>query len=46
MIGENQQFVTNEPVEVQDCRRIADHFQGICRIYPNSMKGKPEDVNM
>ena len=45
MIGENQQLVTNEPVEfekepveVQDCRKITDHFRGIYRIYPNLMK--------
>ena len=45
MIGENRQFVTNElgefkkyPVEVQNCRKIADHFRGIYRIYPNSIK--------
>jgi hypothetical protein len=35
MIGENWQLVINEPVEVQDCRRITDHFKGIYRvIYP------------
>ena len=35
MIGENRQLVTNElvefekiPVEVQDCRKITDHFRG------------------
>ena len=38
MIGENRQLVTDEPVEVQDCRKIADHFRGIHRIYPNSVK--------
>ena len=44
-IGENWQLVTNEPVEfekkpveVQDCREITDHFEGICRIYPNLIK--------
>ena len=44
-IGENLQLVTDEPVgfekepvEVQDCRKITDHFRGICRIYPNLMK--------
>jgi hypothetical protein len=37
---ENQPFVTDEPVEfekqpveVQDFRRITDHFRGIGRIY-------------
>jgi len=51
--GENRQLVTNEPVEfekypveVQDCRKITDHFRGIYRIYPNLINGKPEDVNM
>ena len=45
MIGENRQLVTDEPVEfekepveVQDCRRITDHFRGIYRIYPNLIK--------
>ena len=45
MIGENRQLVTDEPVkfekqpvEVQDCRKITDHFRGIYRIYPNLMK--------
>ena len=53
MIGENRQLVTNEPaefekslVEVQDYRKIANHFRGIYRIYPQFSKGKPEDVNM
>ena len=36
MSGENRQLFTNEPVEVQDCRKINDHFRGIYRIlYPN-----------
>ena len=39
MIGENRQlFVTNEPVEVQDCKKITDHFRGICGIYFNLIK--------
>ena len=45
MIGENRQLVTNEPVdfekkpvEVEDFRKITDHFRGIYRIYPNLMK--------
>ena len=36
MVGENRQLVTNEPVEfekelveIQDCRKITDHFIGI-----------------
>ena len=50
---ETRQLVTDEPVEfqkqlveVQDCRRIIDHFRGVYRIYPDLIKGKPEDVNM
>ena len=42
MIGENRQLVPDEPVEfeeklveVQDCRKITDHFRGIHRVYPN-----------
>ena len=45
MIGESRRLVTNEPVEfekspveVQDCRKITDHFRGIYRIYPNLIK--------
>ena len=45
MIGENRQLVTYEPVEfekypveVQDCRKITDHFRAIYRIYPNLIK--------
>ena len=45
MIRENQQLVTNEPVEfekypvdVQDCRKITDQFRGIYGIYPNLIK--------
>ena len=38
--------VRKEPVEVQDFRRITNHFRGIYRIYLKGMKAKPEDVNM
>ena len=45
MIGENWQLVTNEPVEfekrpveIQDCRKITDHFREIYRIYSNLIK--------
>ena len=45
MIGENRQLVTDDPVEfeklpveVQDCRKITDHFRGIYRIYLNLIK--------
>ena len=34
-IGENWQLVTDELVDVQDCR---DHFRGIYTIYPNLIK--------
>ena len=33
-IGENGQLVTDEKVEVQDCRKITDNFRGIYGIYP------------
>ena len=53
MIEENRQFLIDEPVEfekqpveVQECRKISDHFRGIYRIYPNFSRGKSEDVNM
>ena len=35
MIEGNWQLLTNELVEVQDCRKITDHFRGTYRIYPN-----------
>ena len=45
MIGENRQLFTKEPVEfekqpveVQDCMKLTDHFRGIYRIYLNSIK--------
>ena len=45
MIGENRGLVTDEPVEfekqpveVQDHRKITDHFRGIYTIYPNLIK--------
>ena len=38
MIGENRQLITDEPVEVQDCKKITDHFRGIHGIYPNLIK--------
>ena len=41
MIGENRQLVTNEPVkfeeqpvEVQECRKITHRLKGIYRISP------------
>ena len=45
MIGEKRQLAADEPVEfakdpveVQDYRKIADHFRVIYRIYPNLIK--------
>ena len=45
MSGENQQLVTNEPVEfqeklieVRDCRKFTDQFLGIYRIYSTLTK--------
>ena len=45
MIGENQQVVTDEPVEfeikpveVQDCREFINHLRGIYRIHRNLLK--------
>ena len=38
MNGENQLLFTNEPVEVQDFRRIAYHFKGIQKIYLQLIK--------
>ena len=45
MIGEHWKLVTNEPVEfekelveVQDYKKITNHFKGICKICPNLIK--------
>ena len=38
MIGENQQLVIDEPVEVQECRKITDQFRGIHKICPKLIK--------
>ena len=38
MIGEYGQLVTDEPVEVQKCRKITYHFRGYYRMYHNFMK--------
>ena len=53
MIGKDRQLVTDEPVEfeeqpveVEDCRKITDQFTGIYRIYLKLMKGKPQDVDI
>ena len=35
MSGKNGRLVANEPVEVQDCRKITYHSRGNYRIYPN-----------
>ena len=35
MIGENRELVIDEPVEVQDCRKITDCFRESYRIYSN-----------
>ena len=34
MIRESRQLVTDEPVEVEDCRKSIDQFRGIYRIHP------------
>jgi hypothetical protein len=47
MIGENPQLVTNEPVEVRDCKKITNPLRGISGIYLNLIKeNRPKDVNM
>ena len=47
MIEENRQLVTDElvefekePVEVEDSRKITDHFRGIYRIHSNLVQEK------
>ena len=34
----NRLSLRNIPVEIQDFKRITDHFRGIYRIYPNILK--------
>ena len=55
MIGEDRHLVTDEPVEFENnnqsklktyCRKIMDRFRGVYSLYPNLVKGKPENVNM
>ena len=46
MTRENWQLVTDEPVEVQDCRKITNHSRRIHRIYLNLIKEIAEDVHM
>ena len=53
MIGENHQLVTDEPaefeklpVEVEDCRKIINHFQRNLYNIPQFNEGKPKDVNI
>ena len=46
MMGENRQLVIDEPVEVQDYRKITDRFRGMYKNIPQFDKGEPEDVNM
>jgi hypothetical protein len=38
MIVEKRRLVTNEPFEVQDCRKITDYFKRIYGTYPNFIK--------
>ena len=45
MIGENRHLLTDEPVEVQDCKKITDKFKVIIE-YTQFNKGKLKDVNM
>ena len=52
-VRENRQLVTDEPVEfekepveVQDFKRITDHFRGIYGMYLKLIYIKLEDVNM
>jgi hypothetical protein len=45
VIDEPAQF-EQQPVEVQDFRKIAHHSRGIHGIHPQINEGKPEDINM
>ena len=33
-------LVTDEPVDVQDCRKTTDYSRGIERIFPNSIENQ------
>ena len=46
MNAENQPLVTDELLQVQDFRKITDHFREIRENTPRTDKEKPEDVNM
>ena len=52
MIKEKQQLITNEqvefekqPIDIQDCMKITNHFRAIYRIYPYLIKDNRNDVN-
>jgi hypothetical protein len=46
MIGENRQSITNEPVEIQDRKKMTDHFRIIYKICPNLIKEKRKLVRL
>jgi hypothetical protein len=37
--------IEKKSVEVQDCKKITDHFRGIYRNMPQFDKGKLKDIN-
>jgi hypothetical protein len=38
MIRENRRLITDEPVEVQDCKKITNHFRRSHKPYHNLIK--------
>ena len=46
MNGENRPLVTDEPVEVQDLKKITNHFRGMYEICLKLIKETPKDHNM
>ena len=46
MIGENRQLVTNEPVEVEDYRKLPIILEESIAYTPFFNEGIPEEVNM
>ena len=45
-IRENRHLITDEPVEVQDCKKIIDHFKRNLQNIPQFSERKSKDANM
>ena len=46
MNGENQQLLTNEPVEVQDYMKFTERFRGVYGMYFGLIKNKQKSQHV